>query len=126
MWLPHALPVRNIRLLSHTFGAVWYRVLIRGRAIDRLVWLRNLAAIVTRLVGVRFCLGDRGIGRAIVSRRLWDIRRRVNGIDIVRCRFRGPSFINVASLPYLVEGQLVADLVASNASLDIVLGEIDR
>lgn len=44
----------------------------------------------------------------------------------VRCRFRGPSFINVASLPHMVEGDLVADLVASNASLDIVLGEIDR
>jgi len=48
------------------------------------------------------------------------------GSKPVRCRFRGPSFVNVAALPHLVEGQLIADLVSSNASLDIVLGEIDR
>jgi len=44
----------------------------------------------------------------------------------VRCRFRGPSFVNLAALPYLVSGGLVADVIAVNASLDIVLGEIDR
>ena len=48
------------------------------------------------------------------------------GSQTIRCRFRGPSFMNVAALPHLVEGQLIADLVSSNASLDIVLGEIDR
>ncbi len=44
----------------------------------------------------------------------------------VRCRFRGPSFMNMSTLPYLVEGELIADLIAVNASIDIVLGEIDR
>ncbi len=44
----------------------------------------------------------------------------------VRCRFRGPSFVNLASLPHLVEGGLVSDVIACNASIDIVLGEIDR
>ncbi len=48
------------------------------------------------------------------------------GTKPVRCRFRGPSFINLAVLPYLVTGELVADVIAVNASLDIVLGEIDR
>ena len=48
------------------------------------------------------------------------------GTKPVRCRFRGPSFINLAVLPLLVEGGLVADVLAVNASLDIVLGEIDR
>ncbi len=48
------------------------------------------------------------------------------GAKPVRCRFRGPSFINLAALPYLVEGELVADVIAINASLDVVLGEIDR
>ncbi|MFQ5888758.1 MAG: NADH dehydrogenase (quinone) subunit D [Gemmatimonadota bacterium] len=48
------------------------------------------------------------------------------GSKPVRCRFRGPSFVNLAVLPYLVEGGLVADVIAVNASLDIVLGEIDR
>jgi NADH-quinone oxidoreductase subunit D len=48
------------------------------------------------------------------------------GTKPVRCRFRGPSFINLAALPLLVEGGLVADVLAVNASVDIVLGEIDR
>jgi len=48
------------------------------------------------------------------------------GTKPVRCRFRGPSFVNIAALPQLVAGELVADVIAINASLDVVLGEIDR
>jgi NADH-quinone oxidoreductase subunit D len=44
----------------------------------------------------------------------------------VRWRVRGPSFINIAALPHMVEGALLSDVIAVNASLDIVLGEIDR
>ena len=44
----------------------------------------------------------------------------------VRWRIRPPSFINLAAIPKLAEGHLVADLIMINASLDIVLGEIDR
>jgi NADH-quinone oxidoreductase subunit D len=39
---------------------------------------------------------------------------------------RGPRFINLSALPHMVEGSLLADVIAVNASLDIVLGEIDR
>jgi NADH dehydrogenase I D subunit len=48
------------------------------------------------------------------------------GSKPVRCRFRAPSFLNMAVLPYLVEGGLVSDVITANASIDIVLGEIDR
>jgi NADH-quinone oxidoreductase subunit D len=48
------------------------------------------------------------------------------GTKPVRCRFRGPSFLNIAVLPLLVQDELIADVVAINASLDVVLGEIDR
>jgi NADH-quinone oxidoreductase subunit D len=48
------------------------------------------------------------------------------GSKPVRWRVRGPSFINLAALPYMVEGALLSDVIAVNASLDIVLGEIDR
>ncbi len=48
------------------------------------------------------------------------------GTKPVRCRFRGPSFVNLGALSYLVEGEMVADVIAINASLDVVLGEIDR
>ncbi|MEJ2218241.1 MAG: NADH dehydrogenase (quinone) subunit D [Gemmatimonadota bacterium] len=48
------------------------------------------------------------------------------GSKPVRWRVRGPSFVNISTLPKLVEGHLVADVIAANASLDIVLGEIDR
>jgi NADH-quinone oxidoreductase subunit D len=48
------------------------------------------------------------------------------GSKPVRWRVRGPSFINMSALPRMVEGHLVSDVIATNASLDIVLGEIDR
>ncbi|MGH7546144.1 MAG: NADH dehydrogenase (quinone) subunit D [Gemmatimonadota bacterium] len=48
------------------------------------------------------------------------------GSKPVRCRYRGPSFVNLAALPHMVRGALLADVIAVNASLDIVLGEIDR
>ncbi|MBI3287174.1 MAG: NADH dehydrogenase (quinone) subunit D [Chloroflexi bacterium] len=43
-----------------------------------------------------------------------------------RVRVRAPSFVNLQTLPRIVEGRLVADVVACIASIDIVLGEIDR
>ncbi|CAN5808921.1 NADH dehydrogenase (quinone) subunit D [soil metagenome] len=48
------------------------------------------------------------------------------GAKPVRWRVRGPSFINIAALPHMIEGALLSDVIAVNASLDIVLGEIDR
>lgn len=43
-----------------------------------------------------------------------------------RLQIRSPSFLNLQSLPRLVQGRLVADVIAVIGSLDIVLGEIDR
>ncbi len=43
-----------------------------------------------------------------------------------RCHFRAPSFINLQSLAHQAKGRLVADLVALIASMDPVLGEVDR
>lgn len=48
------------------------------------------------------------------------------GAKPVRCRYRTPSFMNMSILPKLVEGELIGDVIAVNASIDIVLGEIDR
>jgi NADH-quinone oxidoreductase subunit D len=44
----------------------------------------------------------------------------------VRWRIRPPSFINLACLPKLCQGVLLSDVIAINASVDIVMGEIDR
>ncbi len=44
----------------------------------------------------------------------------------VRWRIRPPAFINLAALPTLAEGHLLSDLIAINASIDIVMGEVDR
>jgi NADH-quinone oxidoreductase subunit D len=44
----------------------------------------------------------------------------------VRWRIRPPSFINLASLPKMCEGALLSDVIAINASIDIVMGEVDR
>ncbi|MEI7670732.1 MAG: NADH dehydrogenase (quinone) subunit D [Deltaproteobacteria bacterium] len=43
-----------------------------------------------------------------------------------RMRIRPPSFINLAALPKMIVGEMVADVVAAIGSIDIVLGEIDR
>ena len=48
------------------------------------------------------------------------------GTKPVRWRVRPPSFVNLSAIPKLAEGHLVSDLIMINASLDIVLGEIDR
>ncbi len=44
----------------------------------------------------------------------------------VRWRVRPPAFINLAALPEMSEGHLLSDLIAINASVDIVMGEVDR
>lgn len=43
-----------------------------------------------------------------------------------RVRVRAPSFVNLEALPAMVEGQLIADVVAAIGSIDIVLGDVDR
>jgi NADH-quinone oxidoreductase subunit D len=43
-----------------------------------------------------------------------------------RVHMRSPSFANLQSLPKLVEGRLIADVVAAIGSIDIVLGDVDR
>jgi len=48
------------------------------------------------------------------------------GTKPVRWRIRPPSFVNLSAIPRLVEGGLLSDVIVVNASLDIVLGEIDR
>lgn len=44
----------------------------------------------------------------------------------LRVHFRSPSFINLQSLPKIIEGQLLADVIACIGTIDIVLGEVDR
>jgi NADH-quinone oxidoreductase subunit D len=43
-----------------------------------------------------------------------------------RCHVRAPSFANLQALPKIIEGRLIADVVACIGSIDVVLGEIDR
>jgi len=43
-----------------------------------------------------------------------------------RMKVRSPSFVDLQALPVMVQGKLVADVIAAIGSIDIVLGEIDR
>ncbi len=43
-----------------------------------------------------------------------------------RVRVRAPSYVNLSALPEMVEGSLIADVVAVIGSIDIVLGDVDR
>jgi NADH-quinone oxidoreductase subunit D len=44
----------------------------------------------------------------------------------IRCRVRGPSFVNVSVLEDLLPGTLLADSIAIIGSTDVVIGETDR
>ena len=44
----------------------------------------------------------------------------------VRAHVRAPSFYNLQALPTMVEGRTLADVVVAIASLDIILGDVDR
>jgi NADH-quinone oxidoreductase subunit D len=44
----------------------------------------------------------------------------------VRVHERAPTFANVQAIPLMAEGGLVADLIAVIASMDPVMGEVDR
>ncbi len=43
-----------------------------------------------------------------------------------RIKIRNPSYFNLAALPKMIEGGLIADVIAVIGSIDIVLGEIDK
>jgi len=43
-----------------------------------------------------------------------------------RMHVRAPSFANLQALPTMIQGMLIADVVAAIGSIDIVLGEVDR
>lgn len=48
------------------------------------------------------------------------------GTSPYRCHVRDPSFVNLQSLAPMVTGGLVADLIASIASVDPIMGGVDR
>ncbi|MGH2683265.1 MAG: NADH-quinone oxidoreductase subunit D [Actinomycetota bacterium] len=48
------------------------------------------------------------------------------GVRPYRVRVRDPSFCNLPALPELVRGRLIADVVACVASMDPVMGGVDR
>lgn len=48
------------------------------------------------------------------------------GTSPYRCHVRDPSFVNLQSLAPMVKGGLLADLVASIASTDPIMGGVDR
>jgi NADH-quinone oxidoreductase subunit D len=43
-----------------------------------------------------------------------------------RMHIRGPSFVNMQTMPHMLRGGLVADAVAIISSVDPIMGEVDR
>jgi NADH-quinone oxidoreductase subunit D len=43
-----------------------------------------------------------------------------------RLKIRSPSFCNLSAFPSFAEGEIIPDLIANFASIDIVLGDVDR
>ena len=44
----------------------------------------------------------------------------------MRVHVREPSFVNLQSMPAMSEGGMVADVIAAIASIDPVMGGVDR
>ncbi|MGD1007663.1 MAG: NADH dehydrogenase (quinone) subunit D [Ignavibacteriaceae bacterium] len=43
-----------------------------------------------------------------------------------KCKIRSPSFVNLQSIPHLIKGRMISDVVAIVGSLDPVMGEADK
>jgi NADH-quinone oxidoreductase subunit D len=43
-----------------------------------------------------------------------------------RMHIRGPSFVNLQTMPHMLRGGLIADAVAVISSVDPIMGEVDR
>jgi NADH-quinone oxidoreductase subunit D len=43
-----------------------------------------------------------------------------------RMKIRSPSFVNLQSLPVMLQGSMISDIVAIIGSLDPVMGEADK
>jgi NADH-quinone oxidoreductase subunit D len=43
-----------------------------------------------------------------------------------RVHVRGPSFANLQAIPTMIQGTLIADVIAAIGSMDFVLGDADR
>jgi len=55
------------------------------------------------------------------------IYMRSDGTDSpARFKIRAPDFHNLSALPEMAEGEMIADLIATLGSLDVVLGSVDR
>ena len=63
-------------------------------------------------------------GAARRARHVRGVRRRATGRTA--CKIRDPSFVNLQAVPDVIEGALVADIIAAIASLDPVMGGVDR
>ena len=43
-----------------------------------------------------------------------------------KCKIRSPSFIHIQSLPHLVKGHMISDVIAIIGSIDPIMGEADK
>ncbi|PJA98999.1 MAG: NADH-quinone oxidoreductase subunit D [Ignavibacteriales bacterium CG_4_9_14_3_um_filter_30_11] len=43
-----------------------------------------------------------------------------------RCKIRSPSFINLQSIPHMIKGHMISDVVAIIGSIDPIMGEADK
>jgi NADH-quinone oxidoreductase subunit D len=86
--------------------------------------LINHFKIVTQ--GIRVPAGE--VYQAVESPRgeLGDYVVSNGGNRPYRVHLRGPSFVNLQAIPKMVQGGLVADVIAAVASIDPVMGDADR
>jgi len=127
---------------TQTAGDAYARYLVRMAEMEQS--LRIIEQALEDLPEGPYCIEDRRIRKPHPHRGLFvpegesyvtiESPRGEKGYYVIsdgsnkplRVRMRSPSFANVQALPLLIEGAYLADCVVAIASIDPVLGDVDR
>ena len=96
-----------------------------------------MTAVGAALAAVRICRSDEGPAlfaqvldnAAYLHRGLTELGFHVvsdGGTRPMRVHVREPSFVNLQTMPAMSEGGMIADVIAAVASIDPVMGGVDR
>ena len=107
-------------------GMEEYQAVFAGKSLERLQEILTRYPTKQAMEGVKAPVGEAYAGIENPKGELGNYFVSDGTAKPVRWRIRPPAFINLAAISKMAEGHLLSDLIAINASVDIVMGEVDR